>query len=155
MRYIMKKEFCFILLAYSLFLHASAPASIEEGFVDSDTLIIAGRGQTNQNLPNRTRLQREATAFQSARQDAESRLVEICVTPRAACGQIDAESLLKAKELRRAFRSAKEIHRKCDVNETEQAITNCTIFMRLQLKGLKILCASTSDNQGIPAGCTH
>jgi len=111
----------------------------EQGFRDDNTLAVIGSGVSKEGL--KKPLQIEATAKESARMDAMSKVAEMCRGPMpAGCGvweQSHFGSSAVAKDLAGRIKGTKPRKIKC-VPEGERI--SCRVLLIIEKKGIKKDC---------------
>lgn len=114
-------------------------SSNDEGFLNEDTLAVMGSGVSSGSA--RTPLQKRATAKESARMDAQQKVVELCrgISP-LFCGVVDNWQLASSavgKELVQHMKRGKIKKLQCK-DEGDQI--GCKVLMVIEQKGIKRDC---------------
>ena len=115
--------------------------SMEDGFIGEDKLIVKGDGSSPAQAAGLTNLQKEATAKEAARMDAQRKVIEVCrganVQAAATVDNFALAGSAVGKDLAGRMKGAKVKKSTCGKDGDRMS---CKVLMEVEKKGLKKDC---------------
>lgn len=143
-----------LFLAFAILIHQTygiaATHPPQEGFIDDDTLVTTGSGNSAGGL--KTHQQAETSAKEAARVDAMRKIANLSAGPEPACG-VSAEYTQERKNLEGSVRSHKVLHAQCGLISDNPPAQECKVWIQIRMKGLKKILEAPKDDRGQSAGC--
>lgn len=121
----------------------------QEGFIDEDTYVGTGVGQSSKGA--KSHQSAESLAKEAARVDAMQKLVPVLKRDEPACGNSGDND--NSKDLQGMLRSHKLLHAQCSLLSDDPPAQECKVWIQIRMKGLRRIIESSEGKPGRVGDC--